>query len=164
MKLINRSLCLLGILCFFVSCSTDSVSETDTTANLETTFNRTNDNAFADEVLSIINAHRADFGWSPFEEHHEAKMQAVDHTMYMAEKNKVSHDNFFKRSDYLKKNGAKKVSENVAYGYRTAEDVVQGWLASESHKAAIESDYTGTGLSVVKNERGINYYTQIFVK
>ena len=164
MKLINRSLCLIGILCFFASCSTDPVSETDTTANLETTFNRSNDAAFADEVMSIINAHRADLGLSPFEEHLEAKMQAVNHTMYMAEKNKVSHDNFFERSDYLKNRGAKKVSENVAYGYRTAEDVVQGWLASESHKVAIESDYTGTGLSVVKNERGINYYTQIFVK
>ena len=50
----------------------------------------------------------------------------------MVDNNEVSHANFYKRSDYLKANaGATKVSENVAYGYSSAESVVNAWLKSE---------------------------------
>ena len=77
--------------------------------------------------------------------------------------NKVSHDNFFERSDYLKANGASSVSENVAFGYRTAQEVVDGWLNSPSHKEAIEGDFTHSGISAAQTESGVNFFTHIFV-
>ena len=67
-------------------------------------------------------------------------------------------------ANYLKAKGAARVSENVAYGYRSPEEVVSAWLKSESHKEAIEGDFTHSGLSVVKNEKGIAFFTQIFIK
>lgn len=164
MKLINRSLCLIGLIGLLASCSPEPVSEIDKTANLETNVNIIQDNDFALDVLDEINAHRASIGLDDLTIDNSSKSQAVAHTIYMVEQNKMSHDNFFKRSDFLKAKGAEVVSENVAYGQRTPELVVAAWLNSPTHKAAIESDYTHTGIGVAANEYGINYYTQIFIK
>lgn len=164
MKLINRSLCLLGMICLFVSCSADPETEIAEAANLETNFDITQDQSFANEVLDIVNVHRSNLGLADLELHVASKNKAVEHTAYMVEQNKMSHDNFFQRSDYLKSQGADIVSENVAYGQRTPEAVVAAWLKSPSHKEAIESDYTHTGIGVISNKNGINYYTQIFIK
>lgn len=164
MKLINRSLCLLGMICLFVSCSADPETEIAETANLESHFDTTQDQTFANHVLDIVNEHRATLGLADLELHVESKNKAIEHTAYMVAQNKMSHDNFFQRSNYLKSKGADFVSENVAYGQRSPEAVVEAWLNSPSHKEAIESDYSHTGIGVIANKNGINYYTQIFIK
>ena len=83
----------------------------------------------------------------------------------MVDKDEVSHDNFYKRSNYLKANaGAKKVSENVAYGYSRAESVVNAWIKSDSHRKNIEGDFTNFNISAEKNDEGKWYYTNIFIK
>ena len=93
------------------------------------------------------------------------KSVAYSHTDYMVDNDVVSHDNFFTRSNYLKSNiGAKKVSENVAYGFSTAQGVVDAWIRSESHKANLEGDYTNFDISAERNEDGRWYYTNIFIK
>ena len=61
--------------------------------------------------------------------------------------------------------GAKSVGENVAYGYKTAEEVVNAWLNSPKHRALIESkNYTHFGISTEASETGSNYFTQMFIK
>ncbi len=164
MKLINRSLCLIGMICLLASCSADPETEVLETVNLENHFELAQDQQFANEVLDVINEHRSQLGLSDLQLHVASEDKAIEHTAYMVEQNKMSHDNFFQRSDYLKSKGADKVSENVAYGQRTPEAVVAAWLKSPSHKEAIESDFTHTGIGVVSNKNGINYYTQIFIK
>lgn len=164
MKLINRSLCLIGIICFFASCSTDPDTEVLETVNLESHFETAQNQQFAYEVLDVINEHRSQLGLADLELHLASEDKAIEHTAYMVEQNQMSHDNFFQRSDYLKAKGAERVSENVAYGQRTPEAVVAAWLNSPSHKEAIEGDYTHTGIGVISNKNGINYYTQIFIK
>jgi len=57
---------------------------------------------------------------------------------------------------------AKRVSENVARFFQTNEQVLQGWLNSPTHRAAIESDKTHTVLSISQDSEGNNYYTQLF--
>ena len=91
---------------------------------------------------------------------------ADNHTNYMVETGKISHDNFDNRSQYLINNAnAKSVGENVAFGYSSAEGVFSGWLKSESHKRVIENPYyTHFGISVELNAEGRNYFTQIFIK
>lgn len=164
MKLITRSLCIISMICMFISCSADPETEIAEAANLESHFDTTQDQIFANEVLDIVNDHRSNLGLNDLDFHVESKNKAVEHTTYMVEQNKMSHDNFFQRSDYLKTKGADFVSENVAYGQRSPEAVVAAWLKSPSHKEAIESDYTHTGIGVVANKNGVNYYTQIFIK
>lgn len=164
MNLIIRSVCLLGLIGLFASCSPEPVTVIEETANLETNATVIHDQQFADAVLDVINDHRIAMGLDALEQHSLSRSKAVEHTIYMVTQNRMSHDRFFQRSDYLKSNGAEVVSENVAYGQRSPEAVVAAWLDSPSHKAAIEGDYTHTGIGVAANSHGINYYTQIFIK
>jgi uncharacterized protein YkwD len=83
----------------------------------------------------------------------------------MIEHDNVSHDNFYQRKTYLVSNvGANKVSENVAYGFTSAESVVNAWLNSDGHRANIEGNYTDFDISAEQNSEGKWYYTNIFVK
>ncbi|GGG22087.1 hypothetical protein GCM10011344_23550 [Dokdonia pacifica] len=164
MKLITNALFVMGFVCLFVSCSTDEIDDPSASVNFESEFIVENNDAMSNEILAIINDHRATLNLPPFSQHTLAKEEALDHTAYMIVNNKVSHDNFFQRSDYLRANGADAVSENVAFGYRTAQAVVDGWLNSPDHKEAIESDFTHSGISVAQTESGVNFFTHIFVK
>ena len=51
--------------------------------------------------------------------------------------------------------------ENIAYGYRTAQDVFTGWKNSEGHYLNMIGDYTHIGIGL--SEDGY-YWTQTFVK
>ncbi len=164
MKTITSTLIAIGMVCLFASCSTDEVSEIDSTSNLENELSIENIDTFSNEVLLLVNAHRATLELPPLKQHNAAKLEAMDHTAYMIQRNRISHDNFFDRSEYLKANGAQVVSENVAFGFRTAAEVLQGWLDSPEHKAEIEGNFTHSGISVAKNSNGIHYFTHIFVR
>lgn len=166
MKLINLSLGAFLALVLLAGCSPE-VEENNNVpvANLEAPANIQNDHELVQEILEAVNEHRSNLGLSPLSEHQTSESLALGHSAYMAEQNKASHDNFFYRSDYLINRGAEDVSENVAYGYISAQSALEGWLESPSHKAALEGDnYTHTGIAVVSNEVGIKYYTQIFVE
>ncbi|GAA3582932.1 hypothetical protein GCM10022395_34050 [Snuella lapsa] len=145
------------------SCSTDSLDDQveDITKNLVVPEPK----PIEVEILELINNHRLSKGLNPLGNMNIIKSQAYTHTDYMVENNIVSHDNFYKRSNYLKSNaGAIKVSENVAYGYTSAQSVVNAWIKSEGHKENIEGDFSNFDISAEKNEEGKWYYTNIFIK
>ncbi|WP_341215426.1 CAP domain-containing protein [uncultured Wocania sp.] len=163
MKLLKNLplLALLAILTF--SCTTDSIDEKadDLVENLVVPPTKT----IEIEILELINNHRLSLGLNPLADLTIVKSVAYSHTDYMVDKNEVSHDNFYTRSNYLKsKAGAKKVSENVAYGYSSAESVVKAWIRSDGHRATIEGDFSNFNISAEKNEDGKWYYTNIFIK
>ncbi len=117
------------------------------------------------EILELINAYRITNGLSVLNNLPIVKSQAYTHTNYMIEINDINHDHFSIRRAYLvSKAGANKVSENVAYGYSSAQSVVNAWIASDSHRSAIEGDYTDFNISAEKNENGSWYFTNIFIK
>ena len=117
------------------------------------------------EILELINDHRLSLGLSTLKDLKVVKSVAYSHTDYMVDNNVVSHDNFYKRSTYLKEHAAaQKVSENVAYGYTSAQSVVSAWIKSEGHKANIEGDFTNFDVSAEQNDEGKWYYTNIFIK
>jgi uncharacterized protein YkwD len=147
----------------FSSCSTDSLD--DKVNELELSIIPAEAKAIEIEILDLLNDHRLSVGLNPLEDMSVVKSVAYSHTDYMVDNNVVSHDNFYSRSNYLKTNaGAKRVSENVAYGYGTAQGVVNAWIKSESHKANLEGDFTNFDISAEKNEDGRWYFTNIFIK
>lgn len=163
MKLFNKVpfLALLAILTF--SCTTDSLE--DQTLGEDFSLIILEDKSIEVEILELINDHRLTLGLNPLSDMSIIKSVAYTHTDYMVDNNEVSHANFFKRSEYLKTNaGASKVSENVAYGYSTAEAVVNAWLKSDGHRATIEGDFTNFDISAEVNTEGKWYYTNIFIK
>lgn len=117
------------------------------------------------EIMELINAYRITEGLPVLEEHSTVKAVAFTHTDYMIEEDIVSHDNFFQRKLSLQENAdANIVSENVAYGFNSAESVVNAWLNSESHRENIEGDFTDFDISAEQNEEGKWYFTNIFIK
>ena len=117
------------------------------------------------EILELINNHRIAIGLNSLNNINIIKSVAFTHTDYMVEINQVNHDNFYQRKNSLiQKAGAEKVSENVAYGYSTAQAVVNAWLNSDSHRANLEGDYTDFEISAEQNSEGRWYYTNIFIK
>tara|TARA_R100000306_G_C4347933_1_gene128566 strand:+ start:246 stop:749 length:504 start_codon:yes stop_codon:yes gene_type:complete len=166
MNLLRTSLLAMALMCLVTSCQKDEgveLEETNYTINLNLA-NET-DWQMANEILVLVNEHRRSLGLSEIRKDQQyASAYAVDHTQYMIELEKISHDNFGVRSAALKQQGAKSVGENVAFGYDTAQQLVMAWLNSPSHKAIIEGDYTHSGFGVLKNEKGHYYYTQLFYK
>jgi len=117
------------------------------------------------EIIELINAHRISMGLSVLNDHDTVKAVAFTHTDYMIEVDNVSHDNFFQRKESLQLNAnANVVSENVAYGFNSAESVVNAWLNSPSHRANIEGDFTDFDISAEQNSEGKWYFTNIFIK
>ena len=54
-------------------------------------------------------------------------------------------------------------AENVAYNYKTAKIVVDGWIHSPGHRKNIVGRYNLTGIGIVRDKAGKLYYTQLFV-
>ena len=118
------------------------------------------------EILNLVNEHRKSIGLSNLSLLNIISGVADGHTNYMIEEGVVSHDNFNQRTESLIKNAnAQSVAENVAYGYSSAQSVLNGWLNSDSHRKIIESEtYTHFGISTESNDENRNYFTQIFIK
>jgi len=118
------------------------------------------------EILMLISKHRDSLGLSSLSIVHFVSDVADGHTDYMIENGTVSHDNFGQRSQIIMENtNAKALGENVAYGFSTAKDVVNGWLKRDGHRKIIESQkYTHCGISTISNSTGRNFFTPIFIK
>ena len=116
------------------------------------------------ELLDLINAYRSNMGAKVLENSASSYKYAQAHNDYMISKNSLSHDNFEERASKIaEETNAKSVSENVARFYPTAQQALDGWLNSASHKAALEGNYTHTTLSVQLDKAGRPYFTQIFI-
>lgn len=163
MKLINLSLCAFMALVLLVGCSPEVEENNFETADLFAE-DVENNHELVQDVLEVVNEYRSSIGLSSLSEHQTSEELALSHSAYMVEQNRASHDFFFQRSDYLRDNGAQLVTENVAFGYQSAQSALQGWLESPSHKEAIEGDFTHTGIAVVSTELGVKYYTQLFIR
>lgn len=167
MQNITHRVCLLFVCVFtFISCSEDNLMDNENaaikTANL---VDYVSYSAIENEILEAVNSYRESKGLSVLKKVDDITFQALDHNLYMIEKKEVSHDNFAKRySALVNEIGAKAVSENVGFGYRTADAVVRAWINSEGHRINIEGDYTHFGISVDQDEDGKNYFTNIFVR
>lgn len=155
------AMALIALLSF--SCSTDSIEEDKIEAITSTYVPQTK--VIEIEILELINDHRISLGLNVLNNMSTIKAEAFGHTDYMVVNNVVSHDNFYQRKQNLvKKVGATRVGENVAYAYSSAESVVNAWLNSAGHKEVIEGDYTDFDIAAEKNAEGKWYYTNIFVK
>ncbi len=155
------AMALIALLSF--SCSTDSVEEDKIEAIASAYVPQTK--VIEVEILELINTHRISSGLSALSDMSTIKAQAHGHTDYMVVQQEVSHDNFYQRKQNLESYvGAKKVGENVAYAYSSAESVVNAWINSDSHRQVIEGDYTDFDVSAEKESQGKWYFTNIFVK
>ena len=167
MKLVTPKFVAILILSFVLfSCSNNNEDEIFLKESAETIIEDITYSSIEIEILDLVNAHRNSINLPSLTPLNIVSSVAESHTNYMIETGEVSHDNFATRSDKLiNTTNAISIGENVAYGYGSAQGVVNGWLNSIGHREVIENaDYTHFGISTEQNNQGRNYFTQIFIK
>jgi uncharacterized protein YkwD len=118
-------------------------------------------------ILVDVNAYRKQHHLQPLKMDARISKQAQIHSLNMAQHRlPFGHINFLKRVNVLhkqiKNSGA--ASENVAYNYKDAHDVVKNWLQSPGHKRNIVGNYDLTGVGIARDTKGKMYFTQMFLK
>lgn len=163
---ITRFLSLLLLGMSFTFCTNDSELEVYKSSAVENKTAIVLNSQIETELFKLVNNYRVENNLSSLVPLNIISNIADHHTSYMIETGQVSHDNFSNRVLKLKKDvNAKSVSENVAYGYNSAQAVFNGWLKSPSHKRIIEIvSHTHFGLSIKTDSEGRNYFTQIFIQ
>lgn len=121
---------------------------------------------FETEVMNQINNYRNSIGLVKLSRLNLVSKEAETHSFYMLQNGTLSHDNFAIRTQNLMNNAAAiNIAENVAYGYKTAEELLNAWLRSAEHRQKIEEKrYTDFGISAKYNPNGGYYVTQIFIE
>ena len=164
MKKLSQVVVILVLSISLFSCSVEddlSMPEAYNSENIIVEYN-----SIDYEILELINVYRTTLNLEPLGILNEASKEAIAHNQYMINTGAVSHDYFYARSQNLVEAvEAKKVLENVGYGFSNAESVVNAWINSDSHRQNIENpNVTDFGISTTKDENGKYYFTNIFVK
>ena len=148
------------------SCSKDSIEEFDVdSADLKTEIAPVEYTSMEVNILELVNDYRSQQGLPGLVALDESSVQAAGHNDHMIETKEVCHENFARRYQALVSSvQAKAVSENVAYGYRTAEAVVAAWIKSDSHRENMLGNHTHFGISVREGQDGNFYFTNIFLR
>ena len=130
----------------------------------------TNRADLAAQVVSLINQYRASKGLSQFAISSSLTASSEWKSLHMAGYGYFGHDDpappvtrsAFQRAKDCGFSGTT-WGENIAYGYSTAQSVVNGWLGSAGHKANIENAaFRTTGVGVAADSSGRLYWTQSF--
>lgn len=121
------------------------------------------------QVVEIVNKERVARGLAPLTYSSELSRVARIKSQDMIDKKYFSHQSPTYGSPFqmMEKFGLRfsAAGENIAYGQRTAAEVMNTWMNSSGHKANILSAaYTHIGVGVAKMANGTLYWTQQFMK
>ncbi len=130
----------------------------------------TNRADLASQVVSLINQYRAGKGLSQLAVSSTLTASSAWKSLHMAGYGYFAHDDpappvargAYQRAKDCGFTGTT-WGENIAWGYTTAQSVVNGWLGSSGHRANIENpNFRTTGVGVAANASGQLYWTQNF--
>lgn len=118
---------------------------------------------FEAQVVELVNQRRAEQGLPPMKQIPELTDAARYHAADMAQ------DGYFTHATQDRVNGELtqicswsarvksyytdywSLGENIAWGYRSPESVMQGWMESSGHRSNILGDYTEIGVGYINN-------------
>lgn len=118
------------------------------------------------EINRLIDGQRTSNGCAVLTVNDQLTTAARNHSQWMAQTGTFSHtgsggSNFVARAKAA--GYAQPSAENIAMGYRTAAQVVDGWMNSPGHRANIVNCKSKTvGVGVAFAADGSPYYTQVF--
>lgn len=121
--------------------------------------------AFENEVIRLVNEQRAKNGLKPLSANWELSRVARYKSQDMVDNRYFSHTSPTYGTPYqmIKSFGLtyRTAGENIAYGQRTPQAVVNAWMNSSGHRANIlNASYTQIGVGYVSNG---HYWTQMFI-
>lgn len=114
---------------------------------------------FEERVLEIVNLERAAVGLPPLKGASELELSSGDHSFNMADRDFFDHCDLDTKEDPFDRMEAagyfwSAAAENIAAGFSTPEDVMDGWMASPGHRANILDDLFDF------REIGVGYFEQ----
>lgn len=124
--------------------------------------------AFEAEVLDLTNEFRAEHGLDPLEADFRLAAAAESWSQEMADRDKFEHSD---TAELVEEQGYawSALGENIAAGYATPEDVVEGWIGSPGHRAnLLNESFEEIGIGYVHREDDGgdapygHYWTQVF--
>lgn len=121
--------------------------------------------AFEQEVIRLVNEQRVLNGLNPLTENWELSRVARYKSRDMADNRYFSHTSPIYGTPFqmIRNFGIsfRRAGENIAYGQRTPQTVVNAWMNSSGHRANIlNAGYTQIGVGYVAEG---NYWTQMFI-
>jgi len=114
--------------------------------------------AEAETIHDLVNQARWDNGQAGLIRNPAMDTVALDWAKQMAANNSMSHNPNY--SSQIP-SGWRSAGENVAQGYRTAQSMHDGWMASPGHKANILGSYTDVGIAFYTSG-GTTWGVQVF--
>ena len=120
--------------------------------------------AMASEVLRLTNIERAKEGVQPLKYNKTLQDAAMIRAKEISVKFSHTRPNGTDSSTAGIDVGASVISgENIAMGYGSPEDVVDGWMNSSGHRAALlKPDFSYMGVGFYESANGMYYWTQEF--
>lgn len=121
--------------------------------------------AYESEVIRLTNEARKQNGLAPLSTNWELSRVARYKSQDMVDKRYFSHTSptYGSPFDMMKSFGIsyRAAGENIAYGQRTPQEVVNAWMNSPGHRANIlNASFTQIGVGYVASG---NYWTQMFI-
>jgi uncharacterized protein YkwD len=121
----------------------------------------------ARQVVDLTNQHRVAAGCAPLIISPQLTAAAAAHSQDMATNNFFSHTGSDGSTpwDRIRRTGYsyRSAAENIAAGYRTAEDVVQGWYNSAGHRQnMLNCNLREIGVAYADGGSYGRYWTQVF--
>ena len=121
--------------------------------------------SFEQEVIRLVNEQREKTGLKPLSENWELSRVARYKSQDMVDNRYFSHTSPTYGSPFqmIRAFGIsfRRAGENIAYGQRTPQAVVNAWMNSSGHRANIlNASYTQIGVGYVADG---NYWTQMFI-
>jgi len=143
-------------------------NETPETPDNEGTTEDTEDNTdltYAQQVVNLVNAERAKEDLAPLTL--DATVTKAANVRATEIQSSFSHTrpNGSSFSTVLGENGVsyRGSGENIAYGQRSPEEVVTGWMNSPGHRANImNQNFKNIGVGHAQNSNGTQYWVQLF--
>ncbi len=118
--------------------------------------------------LDLLNEYRIDRKLRPLSYSPEMEKIAKDHSKGMAKHTRpFSHMGMSQRCRKIKKElGSLKIcGEIIAMGQKNAKAVLTAWINSpKHHKTLTDPQFNTTALGIYKDDKGVIYWTQIFVE
>lgn len=122
---------------------------------------------FAAQVVKLVNEERAKAGLSPLSVNAGASGAALTRARELESSFSHTRPNGSEFSTALTEAGVsyRGAGENIAYGQKSPEQVMQGWMNSAGHRANIlNGSFTSIGVGHYRSAAGVDYWTQLFVK
>ena len=114
----------------------------------------------------MVNEERAKAGLAPLTVHTGATAAAQVRARETEQSFSHTRPNGSSFSTALTEQGVsyRSAGENIAWGQRTPQQVMEGWMNSSGHRANILNErFTSIGVGYYQSASGVNYWTQLFI-